>query len=127
MKRSGPPKRKTPLKRGSGPKADPTKARAWQQRSKPLNKVSEKTKARNQELKKATDKYLKDNPECELKASPNCAGTAGEVHHIKARSVRPDLVCEPSNFAATCRLCHDEVENNAGWFDGKRKKRAWED
>lgn len=108
MKRSKPMKR-TPLKRT------------------PLNPISDKTRARNAEYKIVRDKYIRAHPVCEgrLDKFP-CGRDATDVHHVAARSVRPDLVCDPSNFLALCRMCHSRVETEEGWWDGYHKRHAWE-
>lgn len=44
---------------------------------------------------------------------PGCNKPAGKrPHHIIPRSVRPDLICEPMNFAGTCQKHHDYAHSH---------------
>lgn len=36
-----------------------------------------------------------------------------DIDHIQKRSLRPDLVLEPSNLRLLCRSCHNNVHKNS--------------
>lgn len=40
---------------------------------------------------------------------------ATQVHHLKPRSVRPDLILEVGNFLALCLPCHERIHSNPKW------------
>lgn len=71
-----------------------------------MRRRSRKTARRDRELRKLADQYLEDNPWCEIRWDANCEGRADQVDHRINRSVRPDLVLEPSNFQGCCWYCH---------------------
>jgi 5-methylcytosine-specific restriction endonuclease McrA len=80
-------------------------------RQKSVRKVS-KAKARvNREYAKAAKECLKNTPKCAvcLNRKPT------EVHHRAPRSVRPDLISEPSNLLGVCSGCHSFIHRNPKW------------
>jgi 5-methylcytosine-specific restriction endonuclease McrA len=42
----------------------------------------------------------------------NCGKKAVDVHHLQPRSLRPDLLKEPSNLLFLCRECHTKAETS---------------
>lgn len=84
MKRSGPIKRKTPLKRTDGLKADPAKAQAWRQRSKPLRSRPKRRTPAEIAVREAV--FARDRYRCLLAGHGRVLGVAcfGEItyHHL---------------------------------------------
>ena len=53
-------------------------------------------------------RLLTDHPRCQ-----RCnIRQSQDPHHLIPRSVAPQLVLEPGNLMALCRLCHDWVKSN---------------
>lgn len=118
MKRSGPLKRRTPLK------ADPAKTREWQRRSAPMAsgtpmRSRSKAKAREMATRSAeTVAAIAAGQRCELghlttSADPahRCAGTPGGRHEIRKRS-SGGSVTKPANLRWACNPCNGWVEDH---------------
>ena len=74
---------------------------------KPIRKKS-KAKAKQDRVYNILAKaFLIANPKCAV-----CGRPATEVHHIRPRSVRPDLVCDPDNFLAVCKVSHQFIHDH---------------
>jgi hypothetical protein len=91
MKRS-PLKRKTPLKRGGK-----------------LRRVSAKRKGQNEVYKDVREKFLTNNPICQV---CRCK-MASQVHHRRGRF--GDRLNEVEFFLAVCFECHHEIHHNPAW------------
>lgn len=94
MKRGGPLKR-TPLKRGAGPK-----------RRKPIAKQSTAQARRTRLYLIERRKYLESHRVCEHQF-PGCNLEAVQIDHRIRRSHSREKVTDPANFIATCVPCHD--------------------
>ena len=66
------------------------------------NKMAEKLK----EYRPLRDKYMKENPTCEVLG---CYKESQDLHH-KAR--RGANLCNVETFMAVCRTCHISIEEN---------------
>jgi len=59
------------------------------------------------EYRKLRDRYLKENPTCEI-----CGKTPVELHHKKPRAY---FLTDVSVFMSVCRLHHDLIEREDKW------------
>lgn len=59
---------------------------------------------KNPEYREARDKFLQDNPNCEL-----CKGSPVVCHHKKGRS---KYFTDASYFMAVCSSCHTKIHAN---------------
>ncbi len=127
MKRSGPPKRKTPLKPGNkglkrtgplrnasaqggtGPTGSPKPSAS---RSGRIRQRSDKTAARDRLYNAVRERFMAGK-RCEL-GWEGCKGEAHQCDHIVNRSLAPELVVDPRNFQALCWSCHDLKTNDPG-------------
>jgi len=72
---------------------------------KPINKKSEKRKEiDNKEYLPAARKFIKDNPNCELKMK-GCTGRAQGVHHLKGKATI-ELLLDKRFWKASCYHCN---------------------
>jgi hypothetical protein len=87
-------------------------------RQKPLRKISPRRRLVLAELNRVVkiwwDALVRNAapyvPVCDW---PGCKRPAGKrPHHLIPRSVRPDLICEPLNFAGTCQKHHDYAHSH---------------
>lgn len=85
------------------PKPEPKEKK----KPKPIPKESKKRKVENKEYKTLRKVYLDNHKECEVKFK-GCTKTAKEIHHDTGRGIRLNDV---STFVATCRNCHNIVED----------------
>lgn len=90
------------IKSGSWCKICDTKPEKKQ--PKPIRKVSVKRVKENKEYEEARDKFLQDNPNCEL-----CNNSPVVCHHKKGRS---KYFTDASYFMAVCTNCHDKIHRN---------------
>lgn len=110
LKRTGPPKRRTPLAPGKGLARTGQPARRTR-----LAPVSKKTAARNRVYAAARAEYQAANPYCEWvhpDTGEACGSPEIECHHIESRGVAPDLVTDPGNFASLCPPHHRLVTDD---------------
>lgn len=83
---------------------------------KPVRRVSKVTAKRNRDYAKVKREFLKRNPFCQVcLESGRPMKFSDTAHHIKPRSVSPELVCEPGNLLSCCDSCHAEIHNNPTW------------
>lgn len=75
--------------------------------SKRIAPVSEKQKERLVEYRIVRDKFLRDNPNCEI-----CGDTPVELHHKKPRAY---FLTDVSIFMSVCRSCHERIERDDSW------------
>lgn len=102
MKRGGPIRRSTPLKR-----------------KKPISPVSNKRVAENRERDRIRfDVIERSRGRCEASAviarvdpvaASNCLGRGSEMHELKKRS-RGGSITDPANIVWICRPCHEWTE-----------------
>ena len=85
MKRSGPIKRKTPMRR-----------------------VSKKRQKENKEYSVLRKGFLKKLPICEVCMT----AAATDVHHMDKRGKNLN---EVGTWLAVCRPCHDKIHSNPSW------------
>ena len=72
-----------------------------------IKKISSNQSKRNQKYLKLREKYLKQEPVCEVCRLQK----SSEIHHRKGRD-GDNLFNE---FLAVCRDCHNKIENNPEW------------
>lgn len=113
MKRSGPPKRRTQMKRG-----DLAKARAWQQRAKPIPPMSKQRKADNRVRRRVLHEAFGDHPACWacpiLRAAgvdTGCNGRADDAHELYRRS-KGGSITDVTGIVPVGRLCHMWIGGN---------------
>lgn len=100
-------RRTTPQRKAPWFKPGPPKAR------KPVRRVSKVTAQRNRDYAKVKREFLKRNPFCQVCIeSGRPMKFSDTAHHIKPRSVSPELVCEPGNLLSTCDSCHNMIHQN---------------
>lgn len=117
MKRSGPPARKKGLDRGQGPKADPSKTRAWQDRSRQkLPAMSPRRKAEKPKRDRVRQEVLARDRGCTGRgvlpgrcASPFPDRPDLEVHEVISRGRWAKGYLVPENCRALCQRHHDWV------------------
>lgn len=68
-----------------------------------MRNMSLKRAKQNREYLKLREKYLNENPTCEINVD-GCTIDATEIHHAKGRIGY--LLTEIEFFKATCRKCH---------------------
>lgn len=51
-----------------------------------------------------------------------CGARAVDIHHLEPRSKRPDLLNEPSNLVALCRVCHQRAESDKSFNEMLKEK-----
>ena len=85
MKRSGPLKRKTPMKR-----------------------ISDKRRKEGREYAKKRSLFLTQLPLCEVCMTANST----DVHHIAGRGIN---YLSEDTWLATCRKCHDKIHREPIW------------
>lgn len=69
--------------------------------------VSDKQKERLVKYRIVRDKFLRDNPNCEI-----CGNTPVELHHKMPRAYS---LCDVSVFMSVCRSCHERIERDDSW------------
>lgn len=100
---------------------------------KPIKTVTKSIKKITKKLRGLTMKYiqlrtvfLKDHPLCEAKLD-ECTKVATEIHHMKGRG---KYLLDDSTFLATCRNCHNWLENHPklakllGFSDSRLNKQS---
>jgi len=89
----------------------PEQARQWRQRSKPLKRQSDKQAAELRKYRVWRKEALARRPNCELRWSLDCLGKATEVNHIWKQSQGAPLIPRSeSDWNATCRPCHERID-----------------
>lgn len=81
-----------------------------------IKSVSDKRLLALKEYRVVRDKYLKDNPICEVKG---CNSREVELHHKKPRAYH---LCDVSVFMSVCRACHLKIEASDSWARSKGYK-----
>ena len=109
MKGTEMPQRKTPLKStglsgGARPVTSPGRAPST------LPKVSKKRAAIDRVYYAAKKAYLAEHEVCERCGSER----ATDLHHRANRSASAAALCDPANFVALGRVCHDWCGQNRG-------------
>ena len=107
MKRSGPLKRTTPLKRGPGP-----------ERRSRLKPMSEKRKKVSVARREFVADILSHRTRCEAGVlvrsrdiEHRCFGYSTDVHEVLTRARGGDIL-DPMNVKAICRRCHDWIHEH---------------
>ena len=97
--------RKTPLK------SDPSKTRAWLERSRGgLKKRSVKGRARDGIYRTQKKLFLFANPICQV---GRCKSPSMDIHHTRGRVGR--LLIAVEYFLAVCRPHHDRIHSEPAW------------
>ena len=103
MKRSGPLKRKTPLRS--------KKPLGWGKKRKPLKARSPKRQAQYQDTYiPGMEQFLKENPWCQVRG---CDRPSGTVHHRRKRNGK--RLDDQEFWMATCCLCNGRMEDDPEW------------
>ena len=107
MKRSGPLKRTTPLKRGPGP-----------QRKTRLSPMSDKRRKVSVARREFVAEVLSHRTRCEagsvirsVDTDHRCFGYSTDVHEVLTRARGGDIL-DPDNVRAICRRCHDWIHDH---------------
>ena len=113
MKRSGPPRRRKPLR------ADSERTRAWKDRSrKPLPARSKRRRAELQERHQVRLTVIARDKGCAARGIPGVPhGAIGgraplEVHELKRGAHRSEVYLDPDWCLALCPASHDWVTEN---------------
>lgn len=113
--RRTPLKRKTEMKRGEGPKANPEKTRAWQRKSrKPLPQKSEQRVEDTPKRQALVADVLAHQPQCAAMIPYLCTGRSTEVNEIIRRSQWQEGFLVRSNTEGLCHACHAHITDNPG-------------
>lgn len=72
--------------------------------------VSSKRKKKDQEYLKLRERFLTENPICQISVA-GCSHGATDVHHSKSGSDRDAYYLIQSTWFASCRSCHQWVHN----------------
>lgn len=83
------------------------------QYGKPINKVSESKKKKDEEYKIVRDEFMLEHPICQAKinnSKTKCSINSTDCHHISGKV--GDLYLDKKNFLAVCRPCHNYIEVN---------------
>jgi len=81
-----------------------------------IKSVSDKRLLALKEYRVVRDKYLKENPICEVEG---CNSRDVELHHKKPRAYH---LCDVSVFMSVCRTCHLRIEASDNWARSKGYK-----
>lgn len=105
--------RRTPMKRTGGPKADPAKARDWQDRSRQRLPRESANGAERRKRATAAGKAAKARDQQRCVARPlvvevRCWGPL-DPQHVIPRGVRPDMADDEANIIGCCRGHHDWI------------------
>lgn len=114
MKRSGPIKRKTPLRRSSALQRCPDPI----SRRRGIRRISPKQRRRNDAYRQARLEYFEDLAErqgrdaaiCEVLG---CHAIATQIHHKRGRI--GDRLTNKEEFLGCCAACHRRIENDPAW------------
>lgn len=77
----------------------------------PIKKESSKRKKKSAVYSVLRNKYLLDNPTCEI----CCSAFSGEIHHKYAGADRDKYMNDTSTWMALCNFCHKELHENPIW------------
>lgn len=78
---------------------------------KKIKPIADKRLERLKEYRIKRDKYLKDNPKCEVKG---CSNDTTNLHHKKGRI--GELLSDERYFMACCSTCHPKrIHENPKW------------
>jgi len=97
MKRGGPLKRTTEMKRSSG--------------LRPRSKRMAETYSKPGGRRDLVARMLTDKPWCEVRIEDICDGASVDVHELLARSAGGSITDE-SNCVCVCRRCHDWINTH---------------
>jgi hypothetical protein len=75
-----------------------------------IPRVSAKRAKKDAEYSKLRQRYLTENPLCELNY-PCCSNGASDVHHTFAGANRDAFYLVQSTWKAACRACHQHLHN----------------
>ena len=73
--------------------------------------VSSKRKKKDAEYLKLRERFLTENPICQISVA-GCMNGATDVHHTYAGSNRDAFYLVQSTWKATCRVCHNWVHEH---------------
>jgi hypothetical protein len=73
--------------------------------------VSSKRKKKDVEYLKLRERFLNENPVCQVSVT-GCMNGASDVHHTYAGSNRDAFYLVQSTWLAVCRSCHNHIHNN---------------
>ncbi|HLS52705.1 MAG TPA: HNH endonuclease signature motif containing protein [Tissierellaceae bacterium] len=79
-----------------------------------IKPISDKMAKKLVEYRKLRDKYLKENPNCEI-----CGSSGVELHHKRPRAYHLTNV---DVFMSVCRKCHERIEREDKWARGNGYK-----
>jgi len=77
-----------------------------------IPQVSSKRKKKDQEYLKLRERFLTENPICQISVA-GCSHGATDVHHSKSGSDRDAYYLIQSTWFASCRNCHQWVHLNS--------------
>jgi hypothetical protein len=76
-----------------------------------IPQVSSKRKKKDVEYLKLRERFLNENPVCQVSVT-GCMHGASDVHHTYAGSNREAFYLVQSTWLAVCRSCHNHIHNN---------------
>ena len=76
-----------------------------------IPQVSSKRKKKDAEYLKLRERFLTENPICQISVA-GCMNGATDVHHTCAGSNRDAFYLVQSTWKATCRVCHNWVHEH---------------
>jgi 5-methylcytosine-specific restriction endonuclease McrA len=114
------------VKRGPGPKRDPTKIAAWQLKSQEAAARKARERPRTAPVRRSEGLKRRDVPGGKRRPVPRhirravfarsnglcvvCGGRAAHLHHVLPVQRWPEHEHEPRNMVAVCPGCHDNHE-----------------
>jgi len=129
MKRKTPLTTKKPLRGGGSLRSKkPLQQRTPLASKTRLKARSKKTERAYDERRKFVEKFLADNPYCQVRWDVHCQGLSVDVHETMFRSHGGEIVGNDSTqFVATCRYCHGMIHDNPNEAHDRRfRKWSWE-
>ena len=76
-----------------------------------IPQVSSRRKQKDAEYLKLRERFLTQNPICQISVA-GCSNGATDVHHTYAGSNRDAFYLVQSTWKATCRNCHDWIHTH---------------
>ena len=76
-----------------------------------IPQVSSKRKKKDAEYLKLRERFLTENPICQVSVA-GCMHGVTDVHHTYAGSNRDAFYLVQSTWLAVCRSCHNHIHNN---------------
>lgn len=77
----------------------------------PIAKVAESSKKSQGEYNRKCAKFKKEHPLCQAKLKDICKKVTADIHHMKGKASKEDLLNE-KYWLAVCRACHDHLHAN---------------